>query len=104
MFFVHNSQMSLYCDQSEQQMELVYLPYSSQPDEQQEQQSPWEKNVSQPLLDFLSNLNDRQMYADVQDEMLIDLSPSENNDEIIENEENDNATYLDYPTLNKMTY
>ena len=52
-------------------MELVYLPYSSPLEEQQEQQPPWEKNVSQPLLDFLSNLNDMQVYAEVQDEMLI---------------------------------
>ena len=80
--------MSLYCDQSGQQMELVYLPYLDQPDEHQEHQPPWEKNVTQPLLDFLSNLNDKQMYADVQDEMIINLSPPENNDEISESRKN----------------
>ena len=32
-FFVHKSQMQSYCAASNQQMELVYLPYVNQPDD-----------------------------------------------------------------------
>ena len=78
-------------------MELVYLPYVNQPDDTAAQlEQSWTDKISQPLLDFLPNLNDRQICSEVQEGMLIELSTPENDHEVIETAVNDDATYLDY--------
>ena len=75
----------------------MYLPYVNQPDDTATQHAQsWTDNISQPLLDFLSNLNDRQICSEVQEEMLIELSTPENDRGVIEMAVNDDATYLDY--------
>ena len=79
-FFVHKSQMESYCIASEQEMKLVnpmYFPYANQPDDPGMQQEQSWTDVSQPLLDFLSNIGDKQICSDVPEEMLIGLSTPE---------------------------
>ena len=69
-FYLHESQIRLYCDQSGQHMESIYLPYPCLLEQQEEQQTSWEKNISQPLLDCLSNLGEHQIYTEIHGEML----------------------------------
>ena len=80
-FYLHKSQIKLYCDQAGQHMESIYFPYPSPVEQQKEPQTSWEKDISQPPLDFLSNLGKHQIYTEVQDEMFIDLSSPENEEE-----------------------
>ena len=79
---VHKSQIQSYCVASNKQMELVYLPYENQPDAPAAQHDQWTDKISQPLLDFLSNLREDQLSSEVKEEMIIELTPSENGQEV----------------------
>ena len=91
-FFIHKSQIESYCKVSEQEMILVnpmYFPYSNQPEDTDTQQQPtWTKDVSQPLLYFLSNIEDKQIYSEVPEEMLTDLSTPKNNERMTDFDKN----------------
>ena len=52
------------------------------------------ENISQPRLDFLSNLGEHQIYTEVQDEMFIELSSPENEEELDLDQEIVDKTHL----------
>ena len=86
-FYVHKSQIDMYCSQSGQNPELVKpLFYSSdyrQQLDEDDDQPEWMATVSKPVLEFLSNIEAKSLHARVPDEMLIQLHGPEivNNDE-----------------------
>ena len=66
-FYVHKSQIDMYCSQSGQNSELVKpLFYSSdyrQQLEEDDDQPEWMATVSEPVLEFLSNLETENLHA-----------------------------------------
>ena len=75
-------------------MESIYFPYPSLLEQQEEQQTSWEKNISQPLLDCLSNLGEHQIYTEIHGEMFIELSLPENEEELDLDQEIVDKTHL----------
>ena len=77
-------------------MELVYLPYENQIDVSATQHDHWTDKISQPLRDFLSNLAEYHLISEVKEEMIIELAPPENEQEITGVVFNETETHLDY--------
>ena len=74
-FYVHKSQIDMYCSQSGQNPELgkplfYFSDYRKQLDEDDDQPE-WMATVSKSVLEFLSNIETENLHAKVPDEMLI---------------------------------
>ena len=73
--------MDLYCSLSGQHSELVKpIFYSSDYrllEEAEDEQPDWMNNVEKPVLEFLSHVDEHCLYAEVPEEMVIQLSEPE---------------------------
>ena len=95
-FYVHKSQIQAYCVASDQQMELVYLPHEYKQDVSAARQDHWSDEISQPLLDFLSNQTKDHLLSEVKEEMIIELTEPENEQEVTNEVFNEAVTHLEY--------
>ena len=77
-------------------MELVYLPHEFTQDVSAACHDHWSDEISQPLLDFLSNLTEDHLVSEVKEEMIIELAPPENEQEVTDEVFNESETHLEY--------
>ena len=80
-FYVYQTQIDLYCTLADQDPDLIkpiFYPSDCRPLEGVEDEQPdWMNNVEKPVLDFLSNVDEHCLYAQVPKEMVIQLSEPE---------------------------
>ena len=77
-------------------MELVYMPYENKYDVSAAHHDHWTDEISQPLLDFLSNLTEDHLVSEVKEEMIIELTEPENEQEVTNEVFNEAVTHLEY--------
>ena len=81
-FYIHQTQIDLYCTLSGQNPEFVKpIFYSSdyrQLEEVEDEQPDWMNNVEKPVLEFLSNVDEHCLYAQVSEEMVIQINSNQN--------------------------
>ena len=58
-------------------MELIYQPHNLTFETSPVYDTDWSNQISQPLLDFLSNLTEDHLVSEVNEEMVIDLTEPE---------------------------
>ena len=86
-FYVHQTQIDSYCTLAEQDPSLIKpIHYPSNyrlPEEAEDKQPNWMNHVRKTVLEFLSNVDEGCLYAQVPEEMTIELSESgiKNHDE-----------------------
>ena len=80
-FYVHQTQIDSYCTLAEQDSSLIKpIHYPSNyrlPKGAGDKQPDWKDQVKKPVLEFLSNVDESCLYAEVPEEMTIELSESE---------------------------
>jgi len=77
-------------------MELIYQRHDLTYDASPVYDTDWSNEISQPLLDFLSNLTENHLVSEVKEEMVIDLAEPETGEEVTNEEVNDTVTHLEY--------
>ena len=80
-FYVHQTQIDSYCTLPEQDPNLI-KPIHYPPDyrllESAEDKKPnWMNSVGKPVVEFLSNVDEGCLYAQVPEEIIIELSEPE---------------------------
>jgi len=77
MFYIQHTQIDLYCSLSGQNLEFVKpIFYSSDyrpQGEVEDEQPDWMSDVGKPVLEFLSNIDENCLYAQVPEEIVIQL-------------------------------
>ena len=77
-FYIHHTQIDLYCSLAGQNSELVKpIFHSSDYRDVEDEQHGWMSDVGKPVLEFLTNVDEHCLYAQVPEEMVIQLSGPE---------------------------
>ena len=75
-------------------MKLVYLPYEYKHDVSAALHDHCTDEISQPLLDFLSNLTEDHLVSELKEEMIIELTGPENEQEVTNEVFNEAVSHL----------